>query len=153
MLFGLTGTRARAESIVQCESVRRSHSAHGQNFVDRGVKIHYALRARPGDVPAAQDSQTLWFGRTVEFRDHGLRVCRYWVEQFECRPDGPAHTSYGRSGIRAVTREWALHSKGRGTIDTFDEPFLPFMNSAYENCMSALIEQVAIQVRYVGGRN
>ncbi len=151
-VFFLNRSGAVAEPLVHCEPMRRDQSAHGQSFIDRGVRIHLEVRDPEGTSLEHEDSVTLWFGRSQESRDHGLRVCRDWADRLACRHDGPSRTSYGRGSSSSTTTHWALHGEGGAVLRTFEGPFLPFMDSAVEQCWSALLDEIANQVRAVGGR-
>jgi len=152
-VFFLNRSGAAAGPLVQCEPMRRVQSAYGQSFIDRGVRIHLEVRYREGGSPEHEEAVTLWFGRSQESRDHGLGVCREWVDKLACRHDGPSRTSYGRGGSSATTTRWALHGEGGTVLRTFEGPFLPFMDSAVEKCWSALLDEIANRVRVVGGRS
>jgi hypothetical protein len=147
-LVGLTGflgvlllaSTADASALVKCEAIKRGASS--SSAVERGLRISHFYYDETHKPVTEGSVKALWFGSNAVLRDQALEACQEKVASFECRQDGPSHTSYGRGGVSVKSTAWALHEGVHGTRETFQNPPFLFMSSASEQCYAELIDRV-----------
>jgi len=137
-VFSPTGT-----GLIRCEGKSATHPKRNQvEFAVQVFTLDFVFDQNGNPISTEKDYvQTIWFGNDTYAGSQALQRCNQIIDSYSCEP-GETHTSYGRGGVRAVSRDYDLKST-RGWVKSFSPGLFPWSDSPFQQCLKKIVDLTA----------